>query len=53
MRSNWREFQFALHQLQETIAPRLGLQQTLMHWNDIAQALAERSRKRTPQLAGF
>jgi len=48
--SPWREFQFAFHQLQETIAPRLKLEQVLTHWNEIAMALAERNRKRVPQL---
>jgi len=40
----------SLHQLQETIAPRLQLEQVLTHWNEIAMALAERNRKRVPQL---
>jgi len=44
------EFHFALHQIQQTIAPRLKLEQVLTHWNEIAMALAERSRKRVPQL---
>lgn len=51
MRSQWREFQFALHQLQQTFAPRLGLEQVLRHWNEIAAALAERNRKRVPQIS--
>ena len=45
-----REFSFALHQIQQAIEPFLSLQQTLYSWNHIAQALAERSRKRIPQL---
>jgi len=48
--SRWREFQFALHQLQQAIAPELGLRYVLRHWNDIAAALAERDRQRVPQL---
>jgi hypothetical protein len=48
--SPWREFQFAFHRLQETIAPRLKLEQVLTHWNEIAMALAERNRKKVPQL---
>lgn len=51
MRSEWRELQFALHQLQQTIAPKLGLGFVLPHWNEIAAALAERNRERVPQLA--
>jgi hypothetical protein len=50
MRSPWREFQFALHQRQQTIAPKLGLGFVLPHWNEIAAALAERNRERVPQL---
>jgi len=49
--SRWREFQFSLHQLQRAIAPELGLEFVVRHWNEIAAALAERNRKRAPQLA--
>jgi hypothetical protein len=51
MYSEWREFQFALHQLQQTVASRVGLRFVLTHWNEIATALAERNRERVPQLA--
>jgi hypothetical protein len=51
VRSRWREFQFALHRVTEAIAPAVGLAATLAHWNDIAAALAERNRKRKPQLS--
>ena len=46
-----REFSFALHQIQEAIEPQLSLQQTLYSWNQIARALAEKSRNRPLQLA--
>jgi len=46
-----REFSFALRQIQQAIEPDLSLQQTLYSWNQIAQALAERLRKRLLQLA--
>jgi hypothetical protein len=46
-----REFSFALHQIQQAIEPHLFLQQTIYSWNQIAQGLAEKSRKRLPQLA--
>jgi hypothetical protein len=46
-----REFSFALHQIQQAIEPHLSLQRTLYSWNQIAQALAEKSRKRPLQLA--
>jgi hypothetical protein len=39
--SRWREFQFALHQLQQAIAPPLELDYVVRHWNEIARALAE------------
>jgi len=45
-----REFSFALHQIQQAIEPHLSLQQTLYSWNQIAQALAEKSRNRLLQL---
>jgi len=51
MRSPWLEFQFAVHQLEQTIAPKLGLAFVLSHWTKIAAALAERNRERVPQLA--
>ena len=50
--SQWREFQFALHQLQQAIVPELELGFVMHHWNEIAAALAERHRQRVPQLAG-
>src|SRR5580692_9823830 len=46
-----REFSFALHQIQQAIEPHLSLQKTLCSWNQIAQALAEKSRNRLLQLA--
>src|SRR5580692_1192289 len=46
-----REFSFALHQVQHAIEPHLSFQQTLYSWNQIAQALAEKSRNRLLQLA--
>jgi hypothetical protein len=45
-----REFSFALHQIQQAIEAGLSLQQTLSSWNQIAQALAEKSRNRLLQL---
>ena len=51
IRSHWREFEFALHEVQQTINPDLGLTFVLGHWNEIAAALTERNRQRVPQLA--
>jgi hypothetical protein len=49
--SSSREFSFVLHQVQQAIEPRLSLQETLYSWNQIAKALAEKSRNRLLQLA--
>lgn len=49
-RSHWREFGFALHQLQQAIEPRLPLRNVIERWPDIEHALAERHRNRLPQL---
>jgi hypothetical protein len=49
LRSEWREFAFALHQIQDTIEPALPLETVLTQWNRLAAALAENRRKRTAQ----
>jgi len=41
-----REFSFAFHQVKQAIEPHLSFQQTLYSWNQIAQALGEKSRNR-------
>ena len=46
-----REFSFALHQIQQAVEPHVSLQQTGYSWNQIAEALAEKSRNRLLQLA--
>lgn len=51
--SPWREFAFVLHQIQEAIEPTLSLSAVILQWNEIAGALAERSRKRQPQVSNF
>lgn len=50
MRSEWREFAFALHQIQQAIEPDIPLRRIIEHWDEIATALAEPSRKRVPQV---
>jgi hypothetical protein len=50
MPSAWREFSFALHQIQQALDPPLSLAKTMQHWNTLARDLAEPSRKRVPQL---
>jgi hypothetical protein len=48
-RSEWREFGFALHQIQNVIEPGLPLAQVLNGWNRLAAGLAESHRNRAAQ----
>jgi len=48
-RSEWREFGFALHQIQNVIEPSLPLAKVLNGWNHLAAALAENHRNRKAQ----
>lgn len=48
-RSEWREYAFALHQIQDAIEPDLSLTNVLTQWNRLAAALAESPRKRETQ----
>ena len=48
-RSEWREFGFALHQIQNVIEPSLPLARVLNGWNHLAAALAESHRSREAQ----
>jgi hypothetical protein len=48
-RSEWREFAFALHQVQNAIEPSLPLTQVLNGWNRLATSLAESHRNRAAQ----
>ena len=47
---HWREFSFLLHQVQRAIEPQLSLKNTLSNWKEIARALDERRRNRSPQI---
>jgi hypothetical protein len=47
--SPWREFLFALYQVQRAIEPALTLQETLARWPEIERDLAESTRKRRLQ----
>ncbi|PYV67902.1 MAG: hypothetical protein DMG97_26150 [Acidobacteria bacterium] len=51
--SRWREFNFALHQVQHAIEPNLSLEHTLLNWNVVARALAENPRTRPLQCVTF
>jgi hypothetical protein len=48
-RSEWREFAFALHQIQNAIEPHVPLHAILSDWNRLAAALAENHRNRAAQ----
>jgi hypothetical protein len=48
-RSEWREFGFALHQIQNVIELSLPLTKVLTGWNRMAAGLAERHRNRALQ----
>ena len=48
-RSEWREFGFALHQIENVIEPHLPLTKVLTGWNRLAAGLAERHRNRAAQ----
>lgn len=48
-RSEWREFAFALHQIQDAIEPDISLTHVLTQWNRLAVALAESPRNREAQ----
>ena len=41
------------HQVLQCLDPRFGLEQVLANWPVIAEGLAERFRKRRPQLERF
>src|SRR5215472_3126556 len=47
--SPWREFSFALRNIQQAIEPDVSLGRVLLSWNEIARALAEESRRRVLQ----
>ena len=51
--SVWREFNFLLHQIQRAVEPALPLSEVVGCWNDIAQALAEKPRRRVSQLQNY
>jgi hypothetical protein len=48
-RSDWREFAFALHQVQDAIEPDIPLTHVLTQWNRLAVDLAESPRNREAQ----
>jgi hypothetical protein len=49
----WREFAFALHQVQQAVDPVVSLKKILSGWNEINLALRENSRRRKPRLSNY
>lgn len=52
-KSNWREFAFALHVIQQAIDPTVLLDDIFKNWHSITRALAESSRERDPQISEY
>ena len=48
--SAWRDFKFALNQVQRTIEPAYPLARMLAEWNGISEALADAPRQRLGQI---
>lgn len=48
--SNWRNFEFMLHQVQSVISPDISLQETVHNWHQITLGLAENTRSRKSRL---
>lgn len=50
-RSLWRESNVLLFLLLSAIRPALSIEKCLLSWSKFQEALAERDRKRKPQIA--
>jgi hypothetical protein len=53
IKSQWREFEFMLHQVQQATEPRITLNNAISRWDEIRRNLAECNRKRRPQIDGL
>lgn len=53
IKSRWREFSFAFHQIQQAIDPVVSLKKILENWGQVRVALSERSRQRKPQISNY
>lgn len=53
IRSNWREFEFMLHQVQSAINSDISLKETLNGRHKICKNLSENDRQRKSQLYHF
>ena len=53
IKSEWREFAFAFHQIQQAIDPVISLKKVLNDWAKIGLALGEHSRQRPPQITSY
>lgn len=52
-KSEWREFAFMLHMIQQAIEPNLSLKKVISGWNELSSALAESSRMRRLQVSRY
>lgn len=52
IKSDWREFGFMFHQMQQAIDPAISLKVTMLKWDDICYSLGENNRIRKPQTYG-
>ena len=49
-RSFWRETELLLQLVRDALWPKLPIKDCLANWSDLQCGLAERSRKRIPQI---
>jgi ABC-type antimicrobial peptide transport system ATPase subunit len=49
-KSNWREFEFMYHQIQQAIEPKIKISTVLDEWGDIKTQLSESARRRKTQI---
>lgn len=52
-RSPWREFAFALHQLQQAVEPAISWQAVMEDWQTIVLSLSECPRQRQKQVTKY
>jgi len=53
IKSQWREFEFMLHQVQQVIEPEISLKETLIKWREISKRLSENARHRKLQITNY
>ncbi len=50
LKTRWREFEFMSYQVRQSIDKNISLKRVIENWNQISNLLAEKNRKRIPQL---